>query len=152
MSESDQWVTSREGAALLGIPQSNFLYYVKTGDIAARQGRKHREYNRADVIKVRRSILTRTKRTAPEPALIDWITAADVPAGLTLAQRLYGPDIDLADLAVYQSWRKHNQYISLGAFSPDRSECYASIQIVPLAESVILDVLSNRRVENSITP
>ncbi len=40
----------------------------------------------------------------------------------------------------------------MGAFSQDRSECLAYLQLVPLDERVILEILSGRRSESSITP
>ena len=40
----------------------------------------------------------------------------------------------------------------MGAFSKDRSECLAYLQLVPLHEQTILDILSGKREENSIKP
>ncbi len=152
MTEGNEWISSREGADLLGIPQSNYLYYAKNGDIAFRQGKRAREYSRADTLKVRRQLAAKNKRTAPEQVLIDWALAADVPATLKLSQQVYTEDVDIAEVAVYQSWRKHNSQLTLAAFSADRNVCYATIQVVPLEEQVILDVLSGKRAESSITP
>jgi hypothetical protein len=76
----------------------------------------------------------------------------DLAAGVKLAQALYDDSVNLAEMAVYQSWRKNNEHLTLAAFSPDRQEAYASIQVVPLPEQLILDVLSGRRTENSIQP
>ncbi|HEY3991339.1 MAG TPA: hypothetical protein VGM01_00545 [Ktedonobacteraceae bacterium] len=84
--------------------------------------------------------------------LVDWSGALDAAAGLRLSQELYGPDVDIAELAIYQSWRKNNNQLTLCAFSLDRKECFAELQILPLAESLIRDILSGKRKESSIRP
>lgn len=153
MAESDKWVSSREGAELLGIPQPNYLYYAKIGEIQFRQGKKAREYSRADTLKVRRDLASKKKRTPPEEPLIDWLYAADVPSGLKLSMQLYPGEVDLSEAAIYQAWRKNNPYLTMAAFSQDRSECFASVQVVPLMnEQTILDVLSGKKEESSIDP
>ena len=149
-----EWLTSRESAELMGVEQSLFLYYVKTGDIAIKPGSKQRErlYSRTDTLSVRKRVL-RKRRPEPEPISIDFVRLEDLPAAFKLAQQAYGPlGVDLATMATYQSWRKNNNQITLGAFSKDRSNCYASIQLVPLHESVILDILTSKRSESSIDP
>lgn len=87
-----------------------------------------------------------------ENVLIDWSGALDAAAGLKLSQRLYGPDVDIAELAVYQSWRKNNNQLTLCAFSLDRQEAFAELQVLPLAESLIEDILREKRKESSIRP
>ena len=152
----EEWITSYEGAELMGIPQPNFLYYAGNGKpIAVKPDTKKGErlYNRADVIALRKKLAKKKRKNAPpEKPLIDWFYASDLPAGLKLVQQLYGPDVDLADLAVYQGWWKHNNRITMTAFSQDRQECYASIQILPLDENVILNILRGKRSENSVHP
>jgi hypothetical protein len=92
------------------------------------------------------------RKRKPEPVLIDWLQPGDIPAGLRLDQLLYSDEIDLAEAAVYQSWRRNNNRLTMSAFSKDRSECLAYMQLVPLKEAVILDILSGKRPENSIQP
>lgn len=153
-ADDNEWVTSREGAGLMGIQQTNFLYYAKTGEIAIKPGTRNRKrlYSRADVLKVRSRLAKEAKRAAPEPPLLDWMYAADVPTGLKLSSRLYPGEVDLAEAAIYQSWRRNNPYLTMAAYSQDRNECYATVQVVPLPEQVILDVLTGRREESSIQP
>jgi hypothetical protein len=153
-ADDNAWVTSREGATLMGIQQTNFLYYVKTGEIAIKPGSTNRKrlYSRADVLKVRRRLAKEAKRSTPAPPLIDWMYAADVPCGLKLSMQVYNEEVDLAEAAIYQSWRKNNPYLTMAAYSQDRNECYATIQVVPLPEPIILDVLAGRREESSIQP
>lgn len=153
MSKTEEYVDVRTGAELLGVTQHKFFYHVDRGEIEIQPGteRKNRRYKVSDILKVKDRL--RTKKRKPSPVLIDWLYAADVPAGLKLSQQLYSEEIDLAEAAVYQSWRRNNPYLTMAAFSPDRSECYASVQVVPLvSEQIILDVLSNKREESSILP
>lgn len=151
-----KWITSHQGAELLGVKQPNFFYYVKKGDIAVKPDSKARErlYSHDDAIKIKQRLQARKKRRPkPKKALIDWLYSDDVPAGLRLSIQLYPGEVDLAEAAIYQSWRKNNQYLTMAAFSQDRTECYASIQVVPLVdEQIILDVLAGRREEASIQP
>ena len=85
-----------------------------------------------------------------ENTQIDWSGALDAAAGLRLSQQLYGPDVDIGELAVYQSWRKNNNQLTLCVFSEDRKDCYAELQVLPLAEPLIMDILSGKRNESSI--
>lgn len=154
MSDENEWISSKAAAELAGIPQPNFHYYIKSGDITSKPGgRRGKLYNREDVLKVRKLLATKGKKAPPqEKAVIDWVYSKDVPAALKLSMEVYDENIDLREAALYASWRKNNDKITIGAFNADRSEVFATIQMVPLHEQVILDVLSGRREENSITP
>jgi hypothetical protein len=105
------------------------------------------EWKRNHIIPSQKSVVR-----SPQPLFIDWIMPADIPAALKMLQQVYNEEVDLAEAAIYQSWRKHNNKLSMGAFSQDRQECYGSIQVVPLDERVILDILSGKRKESSIQP
>lgn len=147
-----EYVGSRQGMALLGVKEAKFFYHVSRGEITVQEGRskRARRYKVVDILAVKRRLDAGKRK--PDPVLLDWLYAADVPAGLKLSQRLYPGEVDLAEAAIYQSWRKNNPYLTMAAFSKDRQECYASIQVVPLPEPVIVDVLTCRREESSILP
>jgi hypothetical protein len=136
--------------------ENAFTYRVRMGDIKVEEDEKGKMYEVRSIISIKDALQEeeqKIKERKQYPAiLIDWSSTTDVPAGLRLAQQLYGPDIDIATAAVYQSWRKNNNYISMAVFSPDRKECYAALQIIPLAEEVIIDILSGKRKESSIQP
>lgn len=153
--DKDQWVYGSEAAEILGIPQQNFLYYVKSEHIALQEGEKQRDrkYRLSDVRKLRKRLIQkhRAKKPTPEPLLIDWSRVIDVPVTLKLDQEIYPDEIDLAELAVYQAWRKNETRLSMVAFSQDRAEAYGYIQLIPLGESIILDILRGKRAESSIT-
>jgi hypothetical protein len=157
MSERE-WVTLSRAVDLTGMKSANITYLARTGRVRKQQGtgpRSHK-YNVEDLLAAKdehtpRHYSPRRTQEEPEPVLIDWIRAGDVGTGIVLAERLYSEDVDLADAARYQAWRKYNPEISMGAFSPDRKECYAALMLVPLEEPTILDVLSGRRLESSLT-
>jgi hypothetical protein len=147
-----EYVDSRTGAALLGVKQKKFFYHVERGEIGLEpnRARKDHRYKVDDILAVKKRLAERKRQ--PPPVLIDWLQPGDIPAGLALDQILYPDNIDLAEAAVYQSWRKNNNKLTMAAFSKDRSECLAYIQLIPLPESVILDILRGKRPENSIKP
>jgi hypothetical protein len=154
MSDENEWIPSKAAAEIAGIPQPNLHYYASIGDVASKSGgRRGKLYNREDVLKVRRLLATKGKKAPPqEKVLIDWVVAKDVPTALKLSMEVYSEDIDLREAALYASWRKNNDKITIGAFNADRSEVYATIQMVPLPEHIIADVLTGRREEASIRP
>lgn len=90
------------------------------------------------------------RKSEGENFQIDWSGALDAAAGLRLSQQLYGPDVDIAELAIYQSWRKNNGQLTLCVFSEDRKDCFAELQVLPLSEALIMDILSGKRKESSI--
>jgi hypothetical protein len=147
-----EWVDSRTGAQLLGVKSKKFFYHVERGEIGVEpsRGPKDNRYKVADILAVKKRLTGRRKKL--EPTLIDWLQPSDIPAGLRLDQQLYPDEIDLAEAAVYQSWRRNNNKLTMAAFTKDRSECLAYIQLVPLTESLILNILSGKRPENSIKP
>jgi hypothetical protein len=156
-TEQDEYVSANEGVELLGVKRNKFFYHVEKGEIGVQPGETARRnrYKKQDILvlkeRLRAQRLARIKPVAP-PLIIDWIMPADIPAALKMLQQVYNEEIDLAEAAIYQSWRKNNNKLSMGAFSTDRQECYGSIQVVPLDEQVILDILSGKRRESSIEP
>src|SRR5260370_28492405 len=154
----DEFVPWSKGAELLGMKRTTFFHYVRTGQIRSEPGRRPREgsYSPEDSYKVKE----RREQGKPRkpykkklaPVFVDWLQPSDIPAGLKLDYLLYHENINLAEAAVYQAWRRNNNLLTVGAFSKDRSECLAYLQLVPLQEQTILDILSGKREENSIKP
>jgi hypothetical protein len=136
--------------------ENAFNYRVRAGDIKSQEDEKGKIYDIQSITQLRDALTEEEKQEKKKKqrleVQVDWSNAYDVPAGLRLAQQLYGPDIDIATAGVYQSWRKNNNRISMGVFSLDRTECFAAIQVIPLSEEVILDILRGVRKESSIQP
>ena len=102
---------------------------------------------------MRNALLKRASRRDKQPeVIIDWLQPTDIPASLALDQIVYH-EMFLAEAEVYMAWRRKNPYISMAAFdATDRRTCYAYIGLIPLPESVILDVLTGKKDEKEITP
>lgn len=156
--QQDEYVPWQEGAKIIGINKSSFFYHVDKGDITEEEGTLPRQgrYLVSDILKVkakRDNRRPRKKYTRKDEHFIDWIGVKDLPAGIALAVQLYEEDLLTEhNLAKFQGWRKNNDKISLAAFTSDRKTCLASIQVLPLPETVILDILSGKRGEASIEP
>ena len=152
MGQQEEFVPLWKALEITGLKKSSFFYYVDTNQIATLPGRSQRDkqYKLQDILQVVEK--RRARKRKPEQIILDWIQPQDIPVALKLLQTAYSQEVNLAEAAVYQSWRKNNNLLTMGAFSRDRSECYASLQLVPLDEQVILDVLAGRREENSILP
>lgn len=154
----DEFIHWSQGAEILGLKRTAFFHYVKTGQIRSELGREPRDgrYSLQDIyrLKERRSQGKPRKpyKKRPVSVLIDWLQPADIPAGLKLDYLLYKENIDLAEAAVYQAWRRNNNLLTMAAFTKDRAECLAYLQLVPLEEQTILDILSRKREERSIQP
>lgn len=153
---TEEWVSSNEGAEILGLEQNHFLYYVKNGDIESRAGTRQRDrrYKLSDILKVRKKLIQkeRAKRKAPAPVLFDIIRREDLPACLRLDQIVYPDDLELGELATYQSWRQKNQRVSIAAYdASNRDIMLAYIALLPLPEAIILDILRGKRADHSVT-
>ncbi|HEU5377542.1 MAG TPA: hypothetical protein VFV38_19135 [Ktedonobacteraceae bacterium] len=150
----NNWILLREALELAQMKPGTFSYHVRAGRVKTQEGvgpRDHRYYV-PDILQLKDQRRARGKHFEKEEEnlFIDWIKTSDVPSGLKLAQTLYDDDVDLADVIRYQAWRKYNPNISMGAFSLDRATCYAALMLVPLDESLIISVLSGKRLESSI--
>lgn len=155
--DTQEWINSREGADLLGVKQPNFLYYAKRGEIAVKEDlgeHQDRLYSRSDAIKVRQRLLAkaRIKHPKPAPVTLDWLQITDLPAAMRLDQIVYH-DIDLGELATYQSWRRKNVHISIAAFDATNREIMLGyVTLVPvMSEQICIDILAGKRADHSIT-
>ncbi|MBV9689499.1 MAG: hypothetical protein JO202_07290 [Ktedonobacteraceae bacterium] len=163
----DTYTSSEARERLGGMASSSFKALVDSGAIrkVTAPGRKQGVYRKEDVDRIAeekqitpssRKIIARKrrslkKRTIPD-VILDWVRPEDVPSGLALDQIVYH-EMFLANAEVYMAWRRKNSKISMGAFdAKDRRVRYGYIGLIPLPESVILDVLMGKKDEKEITP
>lgn len=154
-NQSDKYVPLDEAVRILGTNQGRFFYYVDAGPIAKEpgSGKRNARYSVEDILKVKERIAQRKpKRQQPaEKVLVDWIGEGDVLLSLQLDYRLYGPDAFFADIYQYVERVKRNPHVALAVFEDSkRSRILAYISLLPLPETIIMDVLSGKRHETDI--
>ena len=136
------------------LDKNAFNYRVRKQAIATKKDESGKTlYGVQSVLAVRDALLKRASRRDKLPQVItDWLQPTDIPASLALDQIVYH-EMFLAEAEVYMAWRRKNPSISMAAFdAADRRTCYAYIGLIPLPESVILDVLTGKKDEKEITP
>lgn len=153
--ETDAYVSfSRALDLFKPLDKNAFNYRVRKKEIAKKEDESGKTlYGVQSVVAVRNALLKRASRRDKQPEVItDWLQPTDIPASLALDQIVYH-EMFLAEAEVYMAWRRKNPYISMAAFdAADRRTCYAYLGLVPLPESVILDVLTGKKDEKEITP
>lgn len=151
MTKSDELVTSKEGANILGISKQTFFYYVNQNRIRKVLGETPRKtlYYRSDIEDLLNEIGDHHPKA--KVILVDWMTTSDLPAVLALDLDLYGTEEPIADIALYHSWFKKNPKVAAVAFEEgNRANILGQCCLLPLAEEVIEDILSGRRNETQI--
>ena len=154
MSETPDYVYSKEGQHILGVDRSNFFYYVNSGQIQIEpeSPKRRRRYRYADILKVKEKLDQKRKGTIK--TIFDWVSIEDLPNTLRLDFLVFGPDeVLVGDWSLYASWLRKNSRITLGIFNEQkREEILAYITLLPLPEKVILDILRQHRKETDILP
>lgn len=135
------------------LDKNTFTYRVRKKEITTKDGGSGKTlYGVQSTIAVRNTLLKKASRRDKQPEVItDWLQPTDIPAALALDQIVYH-EMFLAEAEVYMAWRKKNLHISMAAFdAKDRKTCYAYIGLIPLPETIILDVLTGKKDEKEIT-
>src|SRR5450755_81907 len=153
--EPDAYVSfSRALELFKPLDKNAFNYRIRKKEIATKEDESGKTlYGVQSVIAVRNALLKRASRRDKQPeVIIDWLKPTDIPASLTLDQIVYR-EMFLAEAEVYMAWRRKNPYISMAAFdAKDRRTCYAYLGLIPLPESIILDILLGKKDEKEVTP
>ena len=148
-----EYVSSPEGIELLG-DEGKFFYYVQSGQIAKKPGRNKRDtrYSVADILKVKQKLAQKQRSKKSTHGYIDWITGVDdVLTSLKLDYKVYGQETILADLPYYAERVKRNPYVALAVFdSPKRERILAYISLIPLAETIIFEILQGTKHETEV--
>jgi hypothetical protein len=147
MSETPDYVYSKEGQRILGVDRTNFFYYVNSGQIQIEPGspKRRRRYSYADILTVKEKLDKKRKGTIT--TIIDWLGVEDLPNTLRLDFLVFGPnEILVGDWSLYASWLRRNPRIMLGIFNEQkREEILAYITLLPLPDNIILDILRQIR-------
>jgi hypothetical protein len=116
------------------------------------ESRKQKFYMLSELNQIVEEELTGARRPKPAPVVFDIIRREDLPACLRLDQIVYPEELDLGELATYQSWRQKNRHISIAAYdASNRDNMLAYLALVPLPEHIILDILKGIRPDHSVT-
>lgn len=143
MKLKTEYISSSEGAKLLRMDRSRFFYYVETRGIRILPGETKRKnrYNYEDILKVKKELGI----GEGVPTITDWVGPADVTSTVALDFLVYQEAI-IADINHYVSWVRKNPHLSLAAFDVnDRKTVLAYVALLPLPETLILEVLSVRK-------
>lgn len=139
------------------LSKNRLNYRVKVDDIKTETDEHGKIYEISSLLRIRDMLIeeqskeSKEKRTIPN-VVLDWVRPEDVPSGLALDHIVYH-EMFLASAEVYMAWRRKNPKISMAAFdAKDRRVRYGYIGLIPLPESIILDVLMGKKEEKEITP
>lgn len=154
MNKVEEYVSSREGEAILGIDTGRFFYYVQSGQIARQPGSQKRNarYSMADILMVKEKLDRRRRPNLAVHGYVNWIESkGDVLRSLDLDYRVYGEDASLGDPSYYHERVKRNPRVALAVYdSSQRERILAYVSLLPLPESVIEEVLRKERHETEI--
>jgi hypothetical protein len=160
--EQQQYVPSIEAQKILGISQGRFFYYVQSGQISKKPGRKSSKkrgalYSLADIHSVKEKLECKEEqkkqaRKSTINGFVDWITSVeDVLTSLKLDYKVYREDMPLGDLPYYAERVVRNPHVALAVYDSEKREnILAYISLIPLPEQVILEVLRGDRHETKI--
>ncbi len=150
--------TGSKGQSCSIFSRGSFFYLVESGQVKSEPNRKPRDgrYCLADIMAIKKKRATETKRkykkrTVYSPVVLDWMYPKDLIAALRLDFLVYDEE-QFADFATYRPWLEKNPHIAMAAYdASDREKCLAYIGMIPIAdEKVIIDILSNKRSEDSL--
>lgn len=149
---SQEFVSSREGAKLLGVDTGRFFYYVQSHQIEKESGDKRRNarYRVADILKVKEKLARRREKKGNH-GYIDWIaTTGEVLESLKLDYEVY-QDAELENIRYYTARVERNPHVALAVYdSAKKNSILAYISLIPLPEQVILEILRDEREEVDI--
>jgi len=154
---TEPYITSAEGERLLGVNTGRFFYYVQSGQIEREPGstKRNARYSVKDILKVKEKLAEKQQKKARKSAVsgyVDWIISVeDVLSSLKLDYRVYGEQTPLGELPYYAERVVRNPHVALAVYdSPARENILAYVSLLPLPESVILEVLRGERHETKI--
>lgn len=152
------YVVLNEGIKMLGVHKSNFLYYVRVGQIRKdpTQTKRPARYNTDDIQTVKsklaekRSHKTSHKFGGAATTSIDWVRLSDTPNMLKLVFSVFGEAYPGGiDRSI--AWLRRNANLTLAAFdAQDRSQVWGYVSLLPLPEPTILDILRGERQATSV--
>jgi hypothetical protein len=167
----EKFISSSEGASLLGVDRQSFFYYVSSRGIKRREtkgdGKDRYEYSYDDLLRIRESVQARraarkhnvqsqTDRTRATGnikeaiALTDWCKVEDLPYIYALDCQLYGIE-NSAPPTTTLKWIKANPTTIRMLFdAKNRKEIWGTLTLLPMKEETILQILRGKKSESEL--
>ncbi len=141
-----------------GLSSNTFFRHAREGKIRKNLPELRERgalYNEGDIRKLigkRLNAQERALREERERTEVAWQELSDLPAILKLDIQVYKGE-QVGEMRLYASWAKKNTHITLLAFERGkRDTVVAYINLVPMAEEVIISILKGERTVSSISP
>jgi hypothetical protein len=168
----EKFISSSEGASLLGVDRQSFFYYVSSRGVKRREidgdGKERYEYSYEDILGIKESVqsrrATRKRGTKPqetnrEPAmsktkersaLTDWCKVEDLPYIYALDCQLYGIE-NSAPPTTTLKWIKANPLTIRMLFdAKNRKEIWGTLTLLPMREETIIKILQGKKSESEL--
>lgn len=167
--EAEKFVSSKEGAALLGVDRQSFFYYADSRNVARREktdgGKDHYEYSYKDLLSVKNEVKERLQekrkrkearkeiQSAKETGLVpatDWAVREDLPYIYAFDCDIYGIEYSVPATKTLSWLQQNNRAIRVMFDAQNRREIWGVITILPMEEDTIHSLVSGDMSEQEI--
>jgi len=161
----EKFVSSNEGASLLGVDRQSFFYYVGSRGIARREthsgGKDHYEYSYRDILNIKEEVQARranrkrnTKasevKVKERTAMTDWCKIEDLPYIYALDCELYGIENSAPPTSTLRWVKKNDTIIRMIFNANNRREIWGTLTLLPMKEETIFKVLRDNMSEKEL--
>ncbi|GHO88319.1 hypothetical protein [Dictyobacter formicarum] len=169
----EKYISSKEGAALLGVTKQSFFYYVESRGIRRREindgGKDQYEYSYDDLVnikdEVQAKITSRKKSTSTKAAgatrevgkqkepsgKTAWAAAEDLPYIYALDCDTYGLEYSVPPTKTIHWWQKNQTAIRVLYNEENRKDIWGCLTLLPMEEEIIFNLLRGDLSEQQIT-
>jgi hypothetical protein len=170
---NNRFVSSREGAAILGVPRQSFFYYAESREVTRREkedaaGKDRYEYSYDDLIRIKedvqaskykkRQASTQQKTQSGQAQGVaregatDWASREDLPRIYVLDCDVYGIEYSVPSNKTLTWLEKNNRCIRVLFDSKNRRDIWGCITLLPMEDETIYALLRGDLSEQQIEP
>jgi len=164
----EKYISSREGASLLGVDRQSFFYYAQSKNVRRREvnygGKDRYEYSYDDLLAIKDEVQARrasrkhsikvVEDRAEElengHAMTDWATREDLPYIYALDCEIYGIEYSVPPTKTVHWWEKNKTSIRVLYNAENRRDVWGCITLLPMEEETIFDILRGDLSEQEI--
>jgi hypothetical protein len=167
----EKYISSREGASILGVDRQSFFYYIESRNVRRREtndgGKDKYEYNYHDLLAIKDEIKEKRasrKKSAQKIRVeenavehkenlsgdTDWCKHDDLPYIYAMDCEIYGIEYSVPPTKTIQWWEKNKTAIRVLFDSKNRRDIWGCITILPIEEEAIFDLLRGDMSEQEI--